>query len=214
MNPSQSHSRLTGDVVARWHYDVDLFGEPYPTRHPVPDHFRTGAVTASELMGLTPEQGLAAVAAHELGHAVPWLACGLRVRRISIVPDGRLGGHAMALPTGVDDEIRWQAVGVASGERAEDRWLREAGLWSPDRAAVTEMSACQDRAWLMEHTTPRPTFGSGDGLDFTVLHDMADSVLDQVWGRLTAALPVLVRQRVMSGEELAECTGLPFPSRR
>jgi hypothetical protein len=194
-----------------WHHDVTMFGEPYPTRNPVPDRFRVGDVTASELMALPEEHRLAVTAAHELGHALLFLAGGLRVDRVSVVGDGRTNGHAMVLPTGVPDEARLMAVGTAAGERAEDRWLREAGLWTPDRAAVTELSAHGDRAYLLEHTHPRPRFGTGD-LDFSVLHDMADEALDRVWGRLTAVLPVLVRERVMPGEQLAECAGLPLPA--
>lgn len=192
-----------------WHHGVTLFGEPYPTRHPVPDRFRVGDVTASELMRLTADQRLAVTAAHELGHALTWLAGGLQVTEIALTPDGgRRFGHAAAQPTGRDDEPRLIAIGTAAGERAEDRWLREAGLWTPDRASVVELSASGDRAWLMEHTTPRPTFGTGGDLDFTVLHDMADDALDQIWERLTDVLPLLVRQRVMSGEQLAAHVGI------
>ncbi|MFF0409107.1 hypothetical protein ACFYUY_01560 [Kitasatospora sp. NPDC004745] len=194
-----------------WHHDVDLFGEPYPTRHPVPEHFRTGDVDAGELMQLTTEQQLAATAAHELGHALLWLAGGLHVEQVSIVPSGRRGGHATARLTGMPDAPRLLAIGTAGGERAEDRWLREAGLWTPDRAAVVELGAHGDRARLLEWTSPRPVFG-GDGFDFAVLHDMADEALDQVWGRLSVAHPVLVRRQVMSGEQLAERVGLSLPA--
>jgi hypothetical protein len=189
-----------------WYHDAVLFGRPYPTRHPVPEWFRTGAVSASDLMGLSPAQALAAQAAHELGHALLWLAAGLDVSRVSLIPEGRLGGSAAVVATGVPDEGRLIAVGTAGGERAEDRWLRRAGLWTPDRAAVVEMTAAQDRAQLLECTTPRPGFGTG-GLDFADLHDMADQALDQVWEQLTTALPVLVRSRTMSGARLAAVAG-------
>lgn len=194
-----------------WHHDAHLFGKPYPTRHRVPERFRIGAVNASDLMELTAEQALAARAAHELGHALPWLAAGLDVPRVSLVPQGRLGGHTVVRRTGVSDEARLMALGTAAGERAEDRWLRVTGLWTSDRAAVVELTAVQDRAQLLECTVPRPTFGTGGALDFADLHDMADQALDQVWAQLTTALPVLVRRGVMSGEELAACTGLPLP---
>ncbi|MEV7602940.1 hypothetical protein AB0O91_36800 [Kitasatospora sp. NPDC089797] len=197
--------------MSAWHHDVTLFGEPYPTRNPVPDHFRTGDVTADELMGLPREQRLAATAAHELGHALLWAAAGLRVGRVSIVDDDHRSGHAMALSTGVPDEARLLAVGTAGGERAEDRWLREAGLWTPDRAAVVELSAHGDRARLLDCTSPRPVFGTG-GPDFAVLHDMADEALDRVWGRLMGALPVLVRRQALTGQQLASITGLPLPA--
>ncbi|MEV8100536.1 hypothetical protein [Kitasatospora sp. NPDC085879] len=105
---------------------------------------------------------------------------------------------------GRDDEPRLVAIGVAGGERAQDRWLREAGLWTPDRAAAVELAAYGDRAWLQDRPRSCP--------DLMALHDMADDALDQVWERLTAALPVLLRQQAMSGEQLAECTDLPAPA--
>ncbi|MBQ1163877.1 hypothetical protein KBZ21_41850, partial [Streptomyces sp. A73] len=38
------------------------------------------------------------------------------------------------------------AVAVVAGERATDRWLREAGLWTEDLAAMAELGASHDRA--------------------------------------------------------------------
>ncbi|MFD8597640.1 hypothetical protein ACFV1L_21820 [Kitasatospora sp. NPDC059646] len=197
-------------MIPTWHRGASLHGEPYPTRHPVPRRFRGGDIGARDLMDLTQEQELTATAAHELGHALLWLAGGLHVARASTVSDGRRNGHAEALPTGVAGEARLRAIGLVGGERAEDRWLREAGLWNPDRAALVEIAAHEDRAWLLQHTTPRPAFGTG-GPDYTALHEMADEALDPVWPLLMTALPILVRQGVMSGEELAACTGLPLP---
>ncbi|MEV8324560.1 hypothetical protein [Kitasatospora sp. NPDC056731] len=193
-----------------WHHDLYLDGEPYPTRHPLAERFQDG-VDMVDILELTEGQLLNAIAAHELGHAVLWLAGGLHVSRVSINLTGQSAGHAQALWTGVDDEARLRAVGTAGGERAMDRWLREAGLWTPDRAAAVELGAHGDRVRLLEGTSPRPVFGTGGGPDFALLHDMADEALDRVWGRLMAALPVLVRQRAMSGGRLAECTGLPLP---
>ncbi|MFC8454209.1 hypothetical protein [Kitasatospora sp. NPDC057223] len=196
--------------MTTWHHDLNVDGVPYPLRHPLPARFADGDVAAGDLMELTEEQVLTATAVHELGHAVLWLAGGLRVARISIRPAGRASGHAEMLPTGGGDEARLRAIGTAGGERAEDRWLRKAGLWTPDRAAVVELGACSDRARLLESVSPRPQFGTG-GPDFALLHDMADDALDQVWERLTTALPVLLHRQVMSGAQLAACTGLPLP---
>jgi hypothetical protein len=195
-----------------WHHDgLLLFGEPYPTRHPVPERFRVGDVNTRELMGLTGSQIDGTVAAHELGHALLWLEAGLHVPQVSIVFDGHRAGHAAATRTGVANEGWLQAVGVAGGERAEDRWLREATLWTRERAAVVELGACNDRTWLLKHSSPRFAFGTDDGPDFALMHDAADEALDRVWGRLMTVLPVLIRRRVMTGEQLAACVGLPFP---
>lgn len=209
--PVPGPARPGGPV--RWHHDgLIVNGMPYATRHPMPMELREGTVSASEAMGLTAQQSLASRAAHELGHALVWLAGGLCVSYVTIETDadGARGGHAVAQPTGTPDESHVLGVGTAAGERAEDRWLRETGLWTPDRAAVVEAAACSDRAYVLEHTTPRPTFGTG-GPDYALLHDMADQALDQIWQQLLHVLPILVRERGLTGWQLAGNTGLPFP---
>lgn len=196
------------------HDDLTVNGIPYWTRNPVPQHLRNGRTTtaAQAALGLTEDEVLARTAAHELGHALVWLAGGLRISRISVVPDGVAGGHVEALPRGVDAEARPLVLGVAAGERAGDRWLREAGLWTPDRAAIVEVGACADRAFVLDHVTPSPTFGTGSegGLDYSELQDMADTELDPLWDRLMAAVPLLLQHRVLTGEQLARHVGLPY----
>lgn len=195
-----------------WHHDVHVNGTVYPTLNRPPEWVHNGGLTElRDLMGLSNHDLLAATAAHELGHALVWLVGGLHVSGLDLTSDGRYSGHAVAVPSGRSDEARPLTIGMAAGERAEDRWLREAGLWTPHRAAAVELGAFTDRAQVLENVTPKPAFGTG-GLDYTELHNMADAAVDEVWDRLLFALPRLVRCRAMSGRELAQAAGLPMPS--
>ncbi|MFB7948956.1 hypothetical protein ACFC6L_29035 [Kitasatospora phosalacinea] len=203
----------TPDAV-RWYDDLTVNGVPYPTRHPVPPRFRTGTANARALFtadGLSEAQYTEMVAAHELGHALVWLAGGLHVPGLSTHADGQFGGHTTVKATGAPDECRTQVLGVVAGELAQDRWLRESGLWSEDRAALVETTAVRDRWIALDRITPRPHFGgSGPGSDYTLIQAMAAQHLEHIWPLMATALPLLLRERVLTGRELADHLGLPF----
>ncbi|MFE1321616.1 hypothetical protein [Kitasatospora phosalacinea] len=196
-----------------WHHDnLTVDGIPYTTRYPVPRHLRTGQTTAAEdALGLTEDQMLASTAVHELGHALVWLAGGLHISHISLVPEGSSTGLVKAHLHHTDAETRPLVLGAAAGERASDRWLRETGLWTPGRAAIVEVGARGDRNFVLDHITPRPVFGTGDpgDVDYSVLQDMADAELDLLWDRLMCALPLLLQHRILTGDQLAQHVGLP-----
>jgi hypothetical protein len=46
-----------------------------------------------------------------------------------------------------DDAVGWRGVilALAAAERAQDRWLRETGRWTPELAWVTERLSVHDR---------------------------------------------------------------------
>lgn len=101
-----------------------------------------------------------------------------------------------------------RVIGVVAGERAQDRWLREGGLWTPSLGALAELGAAHDRAYVFAcDPRPRPGFGDGD-VDYSVLHDLADEALDAVWKKVAMALPILVERGRMTGDELADCVSL------
>jgi len=54
-----------------WHTDIDINGQPYPTRHPVPDH---GPNSDDYHGDLPDEQRDYMRAIHEAGHATATLA--------------------------------------------------------------------------------------------------------------------------------------------
>ncbi|MCC3775073.1 hypothetical protein [Streptomyces sp. UNOB3_S3] len=68
-----------------------------------------------------------------------------------------------------------------AGERAQDRWMREQGLWTPERAWVIERLSAHDRNLVAEclKECRRAELGFGytpaGGLDFAVVHRAADA---------------------------------------
>ncbi|MFE9337784.1 hypothetical protein [Streptomyces sp. NPDC007063] len=190
-----------------WHRDVRLAdGQPYPLRNRLTEGPASGDIS-DRILGLTEKQSRMSTAAHELGHAVVWLAGGLHVRHLGLGIGP--GGQAVCEPvTQTPEETMNRVVGVVAGERAVDRWLRETGLWTSNLAAMAELGAAHDRAYVFEcDPEPRPGFGDGD-VDYSVLHDLADEALDAVWDKVMAALPILTRAGLMTGDELADHVGM------
>lgn len=189
-----------------WYHDVVLSdGSVYPLRNRLSEDIR-GDIS-NEALGLTGEQSRASTAVHELGHAMVWLASGLHVQYLG-VGIGSGGQAACTAVAKTPQELMARITGVVAGERAQDRWLREGGLWTPSLGAVAELGAAHDRAYVFAcDPTPRPGFGDGE-IDYSVLHDLADEALDAVWDKVLLALPVLVRRGRMTGDELADCVEL------
>lgn len=191
-----------------WNRDVRLAdGTVYPLRNRLTEGPASGEIS-DRTLGLTPEQCRTSTAVHELGHAVMWLAGGLHVHHLGVGIGP--GGQAVCGPvTQTPEERLHRVLGVVAGERAQDRWLRETGLWTPSLAAMAELGAAHDRAYVFAcDPEPRPGFGDGD-VDYSVLHTMADEALDGIWDKVMTALPVLVQRSWMTGDDLADCVGLP-----
>lgn len=189
-----------------WYHDVVLSdGSVYPLRNRLSEDIR-GDIS-DEALGLTGEQSRVSTAVHELGHAMVWLASGLHVQYLG-VGIGSGGQAACTAVAKTPQELMARITGVVAGERAQDRWLREAGLWTPNLAAMAELGAAHDRAYVFAcGPEPRPSFGGSD-VDYSVLHDLADEALDAIWGKIMKALPILIRVGRMTGDELADHVGV------
>ncbi|MDX3549528.1 hypothetical protein PV724_44445 [Streptomyces europaeiscabiei] len=199
-------SALAPRQTTTWHHDVVLSdGSAYPLRNRLSEDIR-GDIN-DEALGLTAEQSRTSTAVHELGHALVWLASGLHVQYLG-VGIGPGGQAACTAVTKTQQELMGRVTGVVAGERAQDRWLRETGLWTPDLAAMAELGAAHDRAYVFAcGPEPRPGFGDSD-VDYSVLHDLADEALDALWGKVMTALPILTRVGRMTGDELADHVGM------
>ncbi|MFE9398687.1 hypothetical protein [Streptomyces flavidovirens] len=203
---SDALAALDGDERAPWvRY----------TRNPPPlydwEHIGTDAVSA-----YTPEEQTMSTAIHEAAHAVVYMAAGYRIGHIALhePEDHSHGGraHVNYLPAS-GPWLDW-AVTCAAGERAEDRWMRENGLWTPDRAWVSERLAWRDRSQLGSAYRD----GSGKDLTFHGTHsdpgdyawvmDRTDESLDPVWSNVLQLAHHVVEHRRIDGDEAAKVAGL------
>ncbi|MFF9787179.1 hypothetical protein [Streptomyces nigrescens] len=186
-----------------WHINVSINGQAYPTRDYAPDIWGS-----SDACFNLPEQHLNYVRAiHEAGHAVAALIGQAHLHFAQIV-----AGEAATESGGLTEGCKFSdghafAVFSAAGERATDRWLREAGLWTPERAVANEVGSSSDRCHFLDIN---PHVGFGDKqVDYRVVHDLADQALDQYWNAVTAVADALTRHLHVEGEVIAELAGLP-----
>jgi hypothetical protein len=214
-----------------WHHLYDFYGwadkhgTQYPTRRrlsaALEQRFEDGELINSRVGGLTEQQCWHLTAVHELMHARLFMAAGFHVGAVhlDVTGDGELGGHVDVPPWGADalssHETVWDwMMAVAAGERAGDRWLREAGLWTPDLAVMTEMGAAHDRSEILKRITPMPTFGTGGEVDYTQIFDGADAAIDPHWETVTASVPAVRGTDRISGDDLADLFGTTNPALR
>jgi hypothetical protein len=149
-------------------------------------------------------------AIHEAGHAVAALLGRGHLHSAQITK-----GTATSTEGGITDCCNLNdghafAVFCAAGERATDRWLREAGLWTPERAVAAEVGARGDRHLFL---SINPDVGFGDRqIDYRVVHDLADQAIDQQWPAITAVADALVQRQHNEIAPLprrwAPCSGL------
>jgi hypothetical protein len=193
-----------------WHDDATVNGLRYPTRNPVP----AWACNSDDLLRtLTDEQRDRMRAIHEAGHAVAVLATGGYVHHAWIHTTRELQtASGQQHVTG-----RTEACGVsngrdfvttmAAGERAEERWLHDTGLWTSDIAVGVEYGAYSDRLEILR-LNPGLGFQGGAG-DFLIVHQLADQFLAEHWNAVTTVAAVLAQRLHLTGAEIAEFSGLP-----
>lgn len=204
-------------IESVWHDDRVIHGRPYPTRQSAPD-LGTGA--CAYLSDLTDGQRDVLRAVHESAHAVVGLASGAYVhyakmsttselRDTSVIPDWAPlkavpGGDTRAcnLADGLDFIVL-----MGAGERAEDWWLREQGLWTPNRAVGVELGAYGDRREVLR-LNPHVGFDGGPA-DYLIVHHFADRFVSEHWDAITTVAAVLATRLHLTGDEIADLTGLP-----
>lgn len=186
-----------------WHTLMDINGQPYPTRHYASDI----EGDSDACLNLPAPQLDYLRAIHEAGHAVTVLTGGAHLHSAEIVI-----GEAVAEEGGVTYACNLAdghayAVFSAVGERASDRWLREAGLWNPERAVANEVGARGDRHQFLA-INPHVGFGDRE-VDYRFVHDLADQALDQHWAAVVRVADRLVQERKLDADTIVAMTGIP-----
>jgi hypothetical protein len=110
------------------------------------------------------------------------------------------------------------AVTCAAGEGAEDRWMRETGRWSLERAWVAERLAWRDRSQIGDayrdlHGRELTFNGDHDDWgDYAWVMDRTDEALDRVLDGVLTLGHHLAEHRFATGEEAARIAGIaPAP---
>ena len=167
--------------------------------------------------GLTRHQVRALTAWHEAAHGVIGWTYGLELAYIAI--DGSDGvpadaGGYTAWQAESFQHATWQQVAwtLAAGERAADRWLREAGLWTPALGWICEYSGEDDRAMAaaLARDLPRPvhvTWGTSSSLaDWHVICRQTDQLLDARWSAVCAAARYLLEHGRIEPDQITAFT--------
>lgn len=151
---------------------------------------------------------------HEAGHAVVGLVGGLGIDGVFLSPgnDGKFMFHTVW-----SGSATWSsyATYLAAGERAADRWLRETGQWTPERAWSVERGARSDRNRAVEVAA---YFGRGFWIEahpwdgWTQVCAWADGSLDAHWDRVQSVAEALLADGELDAAGVARVTGLPNPS--
>ena len=184
----------------------------------------TGA-TLRDVTGLSDAQRHWLNAFHEAAHVVIALAARVPVTQVGIVPEEQAwGGRVDSLPgegVGFSEIYYWHGTSrdavsiIAAGERAQDRWLREAGLWTPARAWATERDGVTDRARITElclRATGREavTYGTRKGLwDLGHAQQRTDDDLARRWPQVIGVAEALVSRLHLTVDEVAALVEVP-----
>ncbi|GGX82567.1 hypothetical protein [Streptomyces hiroshimensis] len=207
-----------------WHLNSDGFH----TRHAQPP---AGAgVSYYGIAALSEGRLRRSLAVHEAGHAVLAFAFGIPVVEICLSADlgaGPGSGPAAWVQWGSSWSIpfaRYFAM-CAAGERSQDRWMREEGLWTPERAWVVERTAGTDRQKVAESLQERGMslyYGHtpASGMDYATVTDAADAALCHLWDRVLSVAAALDEHGRLTGWQAAryarlthvavECDDEPF----
>lgn len=211
-----AHSTVTWTPPATsvWHTGQVIHGKPYPVRHSAPD---CGPSARAYRGVMADGQHEAQIAVHESAHAVAALASGAYVHyskissmdalwdAVSESADGAVPGgdtQACNLANALDFIVL-----MGAGERAEDRWLREQGLWTPARAVGVELGAYGDRRQVRS-LNPHLGFEGGPN-DYLVVHEFADRFVSEHWSAITTVARALAERLHLTGDEISRMTGLP-----
>jgi hypothetical protein len=179
-----------------------VLGRPYPTRNYAP-HIE-GDTDACLNLPATQLDYLRAI--HEAGHAVTVLTGRGHLHSAEIVK-----GEVTSEEGGVTRACNLAdghayAIFSAAGERAADRWLHEAGLWTPERAVAVEVGAHGDRRSFLA-INPHVGFGDKD-VDYRHVHDLADQALNTHWTAIINVADALQQHGYLSGDQIATLTGI------
>ncbi|MEU3243345.1 hypothetical protein [Streptomyces sp. NPDC006875] len=147
---------------------------------------------------------------HEAGHLVTVLLVGIHVIDVTLTPEN--AQHPCGPTSGVSGDTQIGRVAVpppdyltmpAAGELAHQRWLREAGLYTPARAWAVERGALDDttKAIGVLRTYYPGVEDNGYRQVFWQYRPGAQDLLDADWQRVLEMAAPLAAHGHLSGDE-------------
>ncbi|MFF6866677.1 hypothetical protein [Streptomyces ardesiacus] len=148
---------------------------------------------------------------HEAGHTIAALTAGLTVDAIHLAPSGQ-GDMFHSVISGTIFRWTHYVTMLAAGERAADRWLRESGLWTEERAWSVERGARTDRATAIAFAAKHGeqltlTAHPWDG--WTQICSYADGRLNTHWERVVRLADALAQNGSLDASAIQDVTELP-----
>ncbi|WP_275558531.1 hypothetical protein [Streptomyces sp. 5-6(2022)] len=199
----------------RWHVNRN---PAHITRHAEPD---CNWVHTWRVENFTEDQKLYGTAVHEAAHAVLLCAAGVPIHSITVRT--MTDAAAASLPNGENTRGPYKVAlydlltGLCAGERAEDRWLHQTNLWTPNRAWAIERHARNDRTMAyqaIQDTADLPlTYGqSSDWTDLAVIHDHTDQAIDRYWSNITDLADALITHRHLNAKQIVRIARIDNPA--
>nr|WP_202121976.1 hypothetical protein [Streptomyces sp. BA2] len=169
-------------------------------------------------MSLAYEQARLGMAFHEAGHAVLSLAYGMRVVTSEVIAwTPEEGGWCLTGGTAFETHNvhAWRfAAQAAAGTIAQVNYLMTNGLWTPERALAC--AALHDREQAIDILAQHGfRIGRGHvpagGKSWAMVQGMARRKVGHLWGEIRTVAHAMDENTVLTGDEIADLTGLPNP---
>ncbi|MFF5010083.1 hypothetical protein ACFY3G_45635 [Streptomyces phaeochromogenes] len=182
------------------------------------DH--AGRAKPSFEMPLSYEAARLGMAFHEAGHAVLALAYGVHVVTSEVIAWTTEDGWRLTGNTAFEarDTDPWHfAAQCAAGEIAHVQYLMTYGLWTPERALACTSDHDRDQAVDVladfGYRLGRAHVPEG-GKSWQMVRGMARRKVSHLWWEIRAVALAMTERTVLTGDEIADLTGLancPLP---
>lgn len=155
--------------------------------------------TIGEVLAFTDEQYRLYTAIHEIGHATAGLAtgkCAVDFCVLTIEPGAETDAFTDIRWVKDSDEQQTRLVLLHGGLLAQDRWMREQGLWTADRHRAARSGARHDFDAMAD-------LGASEEA-ISAARELSRQLLDRHWQGVLRAAAGLCSMNRITGEQLVD----------